>query len=343
MASELKLYDAARDALTEAVRIDEVMSIRTQAAAFAAYARQAKDSDLINKATELRLRAERKAGQLLAAMKKSGERQAGGRPAGKNGSRDQTVLGPEEVPEPLKLEDLGISKFQSSRWQNVGALPEKEFDERVAQTQRLATQSVEMTPFERAQEKKTKRAAREVELGAKQRALPDAKFGLILADPEWKFKVYSEETGMDRAAANYYPTSVLEDIKARNVASIAADDCVLFLWATVPMLVSALEVMHDWGFDYVSNYAWVKDKAGTGYWSRNKHEHLLIGTRGKIPCPAPGTQWDSVINAIATEHSAKPEIFLEMLEEYYPTIPKIELNRRGPARPGWSAWGNESE
>jgi N6-adenosine-specific RNA methylase IME4 len=30
-----------------------------------------------------------------------------------------------------------------------------------------------------------------------------------------------------------------------------------------------------------------------------------------------------------------------MIEQYYPTIPKIELNRRGPPRPGWDAWGNE--
>jgi N6-adenosine-specific RNA methylase IME4 len=39
--------------------------------------------------------------------------------------------------------------------------------------------------------------------------------------------------------------------------------------------------------------------------------------------------------------SAKPECFLEMIEQYFPNLPKIELNRRGPARPGWDAWGNE--
>ena len=44
-----------------------------------------------------------------------------------------------------------------------------------------------------------------------------------------------------------------------------------------------------------------------------------------------------------TIHSAKPEIFLEYIEGWYPTLPKIELNRRGPARPGWSAWGLEAE
>jgi len=42
-------------------------------------------------------------------------------------------------------------------------------------------------------------------------------------------------------------------------------------------------------------------------------------------------------------HSAKPEKFLEMIEEYFPSLPKIELFRRGPPRSGWDAWGNEVE
>jgi N6-adenosine-specific RNA methylase IME4 len=78
-----------------------------------------------------------------------------------------------------------------------------------------------------------------------------------------------------------------------------------------------------------------------GYWFRSNHELLLVGTRGNIPAPAPGMQWRSVIDAPVGAHSAKPEVVLEMIEEYFPTLPKIELNRRGPARPGWDAWGNE--
>ena len=45
----------------------------------------------------------------------------------------------------------------------------------------------------------------------------------------------------------------------------------------------------------VSNYTWGKDRAATGHWNRNKHEHLLIGVKGNIPAPALGTQWDSLI------------------------------------------------
>jgi DNA (cytosine-5)-methyltransferase 1 len=94
-----------------------------------------------------------------------------------------------------------------------------------------------------ADEKRERRAMREAELGERQRALPGRRYGVILGDPPWRFDVCSRETGMDRAADNHYPTSTHAEIKALDVASIAAPDCVLFLWATVPMLPQALDVM----------------------------------------------------------------------------------------------------
>lgn len=191
--------------------------------------------------------------------------------------------------------------------------------------------------------KKDKREIRERELGKKQKALPTKKYGVILADPEWEFEPYSRETGMDRAAGNHYPTSPTEKIAKRDVPSIAADDCVLFLWATVPMLPHALQVMEAWGFAYSSHFIWAKPKLGTGYWNRNRHELLLIGVKGKPPAPAMGTQFGSVIECPNGAHSEKPAQFFLVMEQYFPTLPKIELNRRGPARPGWDAWGNEAE
>jgi N6-adenosine-specific RNA methylase IME4 len=191
--------------------------------------------------------------------------------------------------------------------------------------------------------KKESREQREAALGARQLALPDKKYGVILADPEWRFEPWSRETGLGYAADNHYPTSPLDVIKARDVPTVAADDCVLFLWGTVPMLPQALEVMAAWGFRFVSNVAWVKDRTGNGYWFLNQHEHLLVGTKGNIPAPALGDQWPSVIEAPVREHSAKPDESYELIESYFPSLPKIELNCRGEPRPGWDAWGNEAE
>lgn len=189
--------------------------------------------------------------------------------------------------------------------------------------------------------KKERRDERLRELGDKQRALPDRKFGVILADPEWAFDVWSEETGNDRAAANHYPTSTIEVIKSRPVASIAAEECVLGLWATVPKLPAALDVMREWGFTYVSQIVWVKDRIGTGYWFRNNHEILLIGKKGAPPKPADGTQWRSAITAPRGAHSEKPDFQYEFFETFFPGLPAIELNARR-ARPGWITWGLEA-
>lgn len=194
--------------------------------------------------------------------------------------------------------------------------------------------------------KRESRVIRERELGERQRALPDAKFGVIVADPEWKHKAWSEETGEDRAANQHYATNETDVIAARPVGDIADKDCALFLWGTASMLPDALCVMGAWGFTYKTHFIWAKDRVGNargmGRWLSDEHELLLLGTRGTVPAPTGDLQHRSVFHAPVGEHSAKPECFLEMIEQYFPTLPKIELNRRGPARPGWSAWGNET-
>lgn len=200
---------------------------------------------------------------------------------------------------------------------------------------------------ERQETKKNARAVREEILGRQQQRLPDARFGVILADPEWRFEPRSRASGLDRAADNHYPTSALDVIKSRDVASIAADDCVLFLWATAPMLPQALEVMAAWGFVYKTHRIWRKAEnadaglvLGTGYWFRSAHELVLVGTRGAVPAPAMGTQYASIFDARPRKHSEKPDDIHEMIEALFPNLPKIELNARR-RREGWEPWGFE--
>lgn len=214
-----------------------------------------------------------------------------------------------------------------------------------AALRRAIAPAVKAIRAEAQAEKKERRTLREAALAVKIEALPERRYGVIYADPEWRFEPRSRETGMDRAPDNHYPTSPTADIIARNVESIAANDCALFLWATAPMLLDALAVLSAWGFTYVTHAVWAKQRSGKargpGYWFTGEHEILLLGTRGHVPAPAPGTQFPSVLVAPVGEHSEKPDIALKAIEAYFPNLPKIELNRRGPARPGWDVWGNE--
>lgn len=331
-ASAVIKYDAACRALAEARAVDEVKDIHDKAEAMRIYARQAKNPQLEADAWEIRKRAEDRLGALSAALDKS----AGGRNA-------LATLPPDGKSKSKVLREAGISTSTANRFEHFNALPAEEKERRIARGRAAieAGRSI-ADAIIRDDEKAMQRSVREQVLGAMQRALPDRRYGVIVADPEWRFEPYSRETGMDRAADNHYPTSATEVICARPVADIAAPHSVLFLWATVPMLEDALTVMKHWGFVYKSQFVWVKDRLGTGYWNRNQHELVLIGTSGKPPAPAPGTRERSVIMAPVAEHSAKPEILLDYIDGWYPTLPKIELNRRGPARPGWDAWGNEA-
>lgn len=172
--------------------------------------------------------------------------------------------------------------------------------------------------------------------------LPNKKYAVLYADPAWNWETWSEK-GTDRTPG--YATATLEQLCALRLGGIAADDAVLYLWATAPKLLDALKLMKDAGFDYVSQHIWDKEWQTTGYWVIGVHEILLVGTKGNIPAPLPGTQEVSIYRERrTTEHSRKPAHFAEMIDRLFPGVPKIELFHRdgSPVREGWDYWGNQS-
>jgi hypothetical protein len=103
---------------------------------------QARDRVLIDQATEIRLRAERRVGQLLADMEKN--------PGARGSGSNQHELRSHDATTP-KLSDLGINKSQSSRWQKLADLPEDAFETVLNKLQHKATDAVD-----RAQQPKPK-------------------------------------------------------------------------------------------------------------------------------------------------------------------------------------------
>jgi N6-adenosine-specific RNA methylase IME4/ParB-like chromosome segregation protein Spo0J len=165
--------------------------------------------------------------------------------------------------------------------------------------------------------------------------LPEGPFQLILADPPWSFG--TPDSGF--APEQHYPTMATAEIKSITVP--AAEDCVLFLWAVNCLLLDALEVVRAWGFEYRNNMAWIKNGIGPGVWLRQRHELLLIATRGHVPPPDLQERVDSVIEAPRTRHSEKPEQAQLGIEAMYGQRSKLELFAR-TTRPGWTSWGNQT-
>lgn len=176
-------------------------------------------------------------------------------------------------------------------------------------------------------------------------ALGGQLFPILYVDPPWKQEdVWSDETGQDRGYP--YPTLTLDEICAlcAGVAERhATDDAALFLWRTANRAPQGLKVMEAMGFTFVTELAWNKVARGTGRWVIDCHEVLMIGKRGSIPCPLPGTQPLSLYTEQKTAHSAKPAYFRDVIDTMFPGLAKLELFARGTAPEGWVFEGFESE
>lgn len=162
----------------------------------------------------------------------------------------------------------------------------------------------------------------------------DVRFGVIYADPPWNY-ANSPDRGNPE---NHYPVMDLADICALPIP--ADDNCVLYLWATAPLLVEAMQVIDAWGFTYKTSAVWDKEKIGVGYWFRGQHELLLVGVRGKVSPPPQPLRVSSVYREARTAHSRKPDIVRTHIASWFPDVHKLEMFCRFPS-PGWHVWGNQ--
>ena len=187
------------------------------------------------------------------------------------------------------------------------------------------------------------RQMRRDEVAKKAVDLPDGKFRVIYSDPPWKYNddlAYKPSGHLAGAASMHYPTLTLAELKALDVPKLTADDAVLFLWATCPLLEDALDLARAWGFRYKAQFVWDKVKHNMGHYNSVRHELLLICTKGSAT-PEVSKLFDSVQVIERTAHSAKPEQFREIIDTLYPSGPRIELFCRGKAPNEWQAWGAE--
>jgi hypothetical protein len=136
MTTELVRYDAMCRAIDEALKVDEAKDVRDYAMAAALYFRQAKNHDAERKAMTIRVRAERKAGELLHAMEKA----TGAR--GNPGGQGAPIVRSPDTTAQKTLADLGVSKQQSSDWQRLADVPKAEFETSLASLEMPSAQGI---------------------------------------------------------------------------------------------------------------------------------------------------------------------------------------------------------
>jgi N6-adenosine-specific RNA methylase IME4 len=310
--TSIVIFERASAMLAEADTIQKVKEFKSLALTAADLARRkGMGEKAIQYARSYALEAERKLGEMLRET----ERDKGGRPP-KTSIQGEPVL--------PRLSDLGISKKESSRAQQIAELPRQSFDQ-IQSGKRTISSSL--------------REHRRQKLNLNPPPLPEGKFRVIYADPPWK---YGDQLTENYGATKYhYPNMSISELCSIPVFNLTTENAVLFLWVTSPIIAECWPVIKAWGFLYKACFVWDKVKHNFGHYNSVRHEFLLICTKGSC-LPDTNELVDSVQVYERTEkHSEKPEIFREIIDKLYPHGKRVELFARGGKKEGWERWGNQ--
>lgn len=200
-------------------------------------------------------------------------------------------------------------------------------------------------------------------------------YSTIVVDPPWGYE--GRTPPWASASTPSYSLMPTADIRAMPVSDIAAPDAHLYLWAVLPMMADAFDVVRAWGFRPDTMVTWCKPGAGLGAGWRGNTEHLIVARRGLVyenptcatcggrargsrscacttpewrhkgqPCEVPAAPFQTCAEgswyaAPRGPHSVKPALFGDLIERMSPG-PYVELFARAP-RLGWDSWGNGYE
>lgn len=315
-------YDAARRALAEAHSIDEVKAIRDKAEAMRAYARQAGDLEMQIWVAEIKLRAERRAGELLREMAERGERDQG--KGGDRKSQSQGAI--------VKLVDFGIDPSESARWQLESDLPEEDFDAWLAKHKER--KSVPTSSGLRAEVTRRKNA----ELKAASPPPPAGEYETIVIDPPWPMAKIERDVRPNQVEFDY-PTMDEEELAAYKLPT--APDCHLFVWTTQRFLPMAFRLLDPWGFKYVCTFVWHKPGGFQPVKLPQYNCEFALYARKGSPSFVTTKDLPTCFNAGRREHSRKPVEFYEIVKRVT-AGPRIEIFAR-EKRDGFEQAGNETD
>ena len=171
------------------------------------------------------------------------------------------------------------------------------------------------------------------------------KFDIIYADPPWDYKGQKQHAGVNSSdtgsAAKHYGTLTLGDLKRLDIDSIAAKDCLMFMWVTNPHLDQGFDLLKSCGVMWATvGFCSDKQRVNPVFFTMIQCEVFIIGKRGKIPQPRGARNMRQLVSSMRREHSQKPDEVRSRIEKMFPNQSKIELFARQKS-PDWAVWGDE--
>lgn len=175
--------------------------------------------------------------------------------------------------------------------------------------------------------------------------LPGKRYDIIYADLPWDYGGRTQHAGVGvsntGSARAHYRTMKSPQLESFPINQIANDDCLLFMWATSPLLHHAVALGLAWNFQWVTvAFVWDKQITNPGYYTLSQCEQVLLFKRGKIPQPRGTRNERQLVSEKRREHSRKPEEVRTRIERMFPTQQKIELFAR-EHHDGWDSWGDQ--
>jgi len=296
-------------ALIAQADITQLKEIISQAEALRSYVAQAKKGlELQNQCAEIKIRAERRAGEMLANI----ERNSGGRP-----SKNSSKLDEFNYTRILKENQIPFST--ASRWQIEAEVAENEFEKWVSE---IKSEGRELTSVG------LRRLALQLRPRQNVTKAPDwpvTKYRTIIIDPPWPIEKILRDERLQQYNLDY-PTMTIDEIKSLPIPELAFEDgCHIYLWTTHRFLPTSFEVFREWGVHYECLLTWVKNVGITPFSWMYSTEHCLFGRVGELPLLKMGRRVD--FQAKVREHSRKPDEFYELVREVSPE-PRIDVFSR---------------
>jgi len=310
--------------LAEAKTLNEVKKILDIAEAARVYARAAKlGLEAYNHAAEVKVRAERKAGEMLAQLErgKTGRKELDSNLECNSDYRE--VLNEHEIPTTTAF-----------RWQQLAELPDAAFEKHLeeARGERPITTSQIVQEVSRAKVLDNLTNISTAEAKAIQGV-----YDVVVIDPPWPMKKIEREVRQNQVEIDY-PTMTEDELAVLPIP--VAENCHVWLWTTHRFLPMAFRLLEEWALKYVCTFTWHKPGGFQPQGLPQYNCEFALYARAGSPKFITTKAFNVCFDAPRGKHSEKPEAFYEMVRRVTAGRRIDMFNRR--AIDGFDGWGNES-